>query len=116
VILVAAEQESSTTGSIYGNDPMWQARGWKYNGDECLRIFTGHGAFGQATDCFEQLMADEAMWEVWLLRLNVSELNRSDWEYKARRRRNAQGQWDDIPFGAPSESPPGEKEDDDFLL
>ena len=46
------------------------------------------------------------MWELWLLRLNVSEQDKSEWVFVERIRRGADGQWGHIPFDAEPETPP----------
>ena len=90
------------------DESMWQVRGFRYNGDECLRTFRGPRAFNEATDNFDQMMANAEMWELWLVTLNVS-----DWEFLQRIRRKTDGEWEQIPFGAPTELPPGLREVED---
>jgi hypothetical protein len=84
------------------DESTWHVRGFKYNGDECLGTFRGASAFHDATDYFERMKANAAMWELWLVRLNVS-----DSEFRERIRRNTAGEWEQIPYGAPTELPPG---------
>jgi hypothetical protein len=50
------------------------------------------------------MKANAAMWELWLIKLDVN-----DWKFQERIRRNADGEWEQIPFGAPTEMPPGMK-------
>ena len=84
------------------DESIWQVRGFKYNGDECLGTFRGPRAFNEATDYFELMKVNAAMWELWLVRQNVS-----DSEFRERIRRNTDGEWEQIPHGAPAELPPG---------
>jgi hypothetical protein len=84
------------------DEAVWQVRGWKYNGDERLGTFRGPSAFNKATDCFDQMKANGELWELWLIRLDGN-----DWKFQERIRRNADGEWQQIPHDAPTEVPPG---------
>lgn len=86
------------------DEPMWRVRGFRYDGDECLGTFRGARAFNEATDYFDQMKANAEMWELWLIRLDGN-----DWKFQERIRRNADGEWEQIPYGAPTEIPPGIK-------
>jgi hypothetical protein len=84
------------------DEPVWQVRGFKYDGDEQLETFRGPRAFNDATDCFARMKVNAAMWELWLVRQNVS-----DSEFRERIRRNTDSEWEQISYGAPTELPPG---------
>jgi hypothetical protein len=98
-------------GVISGDEPMWQIRGIKRNGHERLQTFSGPRAFSDATECFDQMKADKQMWELWLMRLNDSV-----WEFQELIRRDAQGNWVNIPFDASVELAPGELEEDEEMF
>ena len=77
------------------DEPVWQVRGFKYDGDEQLETFRGPRAFNDATDCFARMKVNAAMWELWLVRLNGPE-----WDFREGIRRNSDGQWVNIPSAA----------------
>ncbi len=62
--------------------------------EKCL-VFRGGRAFSDAADCFEEMKADAEMRELWLLRWDGD-----DWKFQACIRRNADKQWENIPYGA----------------
>lgn len=74
------------------DEPVWQVCGFTYKERERKRVFRGGRAFSDAADCFEEMKADAEMRELWLLRWDDD-----DWKFRARMRRNADRQWENLP-------------------